>query len=168
LFITRVQVFPEVPPEQGGGFTPSSFDHLMHLQVHQPGLDPTWEHTLVAAHVEPDRTSAELTLHSTPGPALSLDRHLRIVTWQPAAHVRGHDTDGNVIVETKLDAPLHPGQVVEVGGKPHRVAPAEDHELWPLRHPETGICRGDLDWQHVTLVPEPQPPHHPQLKDGAP
>lgn len=154
MLTVRVTVIPEIPPEHGGGFRPGSFDHLLHLEVHQPGLDPSWEHTLVDAHIVPGGATADLTLHSQPRPGLSLDRNLRIVTWQPAAHIRAHDVDGNVVAETKLDAPLQPGQLVEVAGKPHRVAPAEDHELWPHRHPDTGICRGDLDVQHVTLTPE--------------
>jgi hypothetical protein len=162
LFITRVQVFPGIPPDRGGGFTPRSFDHLMHLEVTYPGLDPAFAHTLVEADVLDGGSSAELTLHSSPRGMLALDRHLRVVTWQPAAHVRGHDPEGNVIVETKLDAPLHPGQVVEVGGKPHRVAPAEHHELWPHRDKATGVCRGAIDWQHVTLIPEDPPPAVPQ------
>lgn len=159
--IIRVDVFPEVPPQVGGGFQPGSFDHLMHLEIHQPGLDPTWEHTLVDATVAADGGSAQLTVHSQPRVGVSLDRTLRVVTWQPAAHVRAHDPTGQQVAYTKLDAPLRPGQVVELGGRPYRVAPAEHHELWPHRDPETGMCRGDIDYQHVTLHPEPPPDHTP-------
>lgn len=167
MFLTHIRSFPEIPPENGGGYRPDSFVHLMHTEVHMPGLDTTWQHTLVDAQVSPDGAHADLTLHSAPDTVVSLDRALRIVTWQPAAYVRAHDTDGTVIAETKLDAPLQPGQPVEVGGRAYRVAPAADHELWPHRHPDTGICRGSIDWQHVTLVPEPQAAHHPQAKDQA-
>lgn len=152
MLTVQVTVFPDVLPEHGGGFRPGSFDHMLHLQIHQPGLDPGWEHTLVDALVADDGASANLTIHSQPHTGVTVDRVLRLVTWQPAAHVRAHDTDGNVIAEARLDAPLQPGQLVEFDGRRHRVAPAEHHELWPHRDTETGICRGERDWQHVVLI----------------
>jgi hypothetical protein len=166
LVINHATVFPDVPPQAngGGGFPPHSFDHLLHLQVQLPSLDPTWEHTLVEAVIAPDRASAELTLHSEPVAPLSLDQSVRIVTWQPAAYVKAHDSDGKEIASTKLDAPLQPGQLVEVGGNTFRVAPTELKAMWPGRDSETGICKGDIDWQHVTLIPEPQEPHEPKAK----
>ena len=176
MIVARVTVFPEIPPQPngGGGFVPGSFDHMLHLRVDLPGLDRAWEHTLIDATVAEDRGSAELTVHSVPRAALTLDRSLRIVTWTPPAHVRAHDTDGNVLAEGRFDAPLQPGQAVEVNGCPecgraggaYRVAPAEDHELWPHRDRATGVCRGAIDWQHVRLVAEPQAPHHPTPAAG--
>lgn len=169
MLVIQTRVFPEIPPQPhgGGGFTPTSFDHLLHHDVALPGLDTTWTHTLVDAHVAEDRASALLTVHSRPRAVTSLDRSLRIVTWQPAAYVRAHDQAGDVLTEVRQDAPLQPGQVVELGAKTYRVAPAKDHELWPHRHPDTGVCRGDIDWQHVTLVPEDPPAHLPRLTRDA-
>lgn len=157
--VQHVRVFPDI-----GTFPPGSFDHLLHKLVTMPGLEPTWDHTVIDAEIAPGGGSALLTIHSEPQVVLSLDRSLRIVGWEPPAHIRAHDRDGNVLVETRAPAPLQPGQVVELGGDTYRVAPAEDHELWPHRHPDTGVCRGDIDWQHVTLVPEPRPAHLPALR----
>lgn len=156
---TRVTVFPDIPvqPNGGGGFPPEAFQDLIGLEIHMPGLDKSWVHTLTAATVAEDRNSAELTCHSTPMAAKSLDRALRIVTWQPAAHVRAHDRDGTEVAVTKLDAPLQRGELVEVAGEVHRVVDT----AWPHRHPETGVCHEGIDYQHVTLVPDPQPVHLP-------
>jgi hypothetical protein len=161
MFETRVTVFPDVPvqPSGAGGFTPDSFTNMMHLEIEMPGLDRHWQHTLVAVTVAEDRNSAELTCHSTPKAPKSLDRGLRIVTWLPPAHIRAHDQDGTEVAVTKLDAPLPVGEFVEVGGVRHRVAAAD----WPHRNPDTGICHEGLDYQHVTLVPDPEPAHLPTL-----
>jgi len=169
VLVIQTRVFPEIPPQPngGGGFTPTSFDHLLHHDVHLPGLDTAWNHTLVDAHIAPDRASALLTVHSTPQVVTSLDRSLRIVTWQPAAYVRAHNQDGDVLAEVRQDAPLQPGQLVELGDTTYRVAPAEHHEMWPHRHPDTGVCRGDIDWQHVTRLPEQPPAHLPRLPQEA-
>ena len=94
---------------------------------------------------------------------MSLDRSLRIVSWTPAAHIRAHDKHGTVLCETRMDAPLQPGQVVELDGRTWRVANATDDQLWPHRN-EHGVCRGDIDWQHVTLLPEDTPAHLPRLR----
>jgi hypothetical protein len=158
LLIIRTIVYPDVPPQGGGGYRPDTFDHLMHLRIACPGLDASWQHTLIDATVAADGASAELTLHSEPPPGVSLDRSIRVVTWQPAAHIKAHDTAGKLLATTKLDAPLQPGQLIELGGKPYRVA---DEPTWPGRHPVHGTCRADIDWQHVTLVADPQPPHEP-------
>lgn len=159
--VQKLVVRPDV-----GTFPPGSFDHMLHLQVHMPGLEPAWDHTLVDAQIASDGSHALLTIHSAPQQVMSLDRSLRIVTWQPAAYVRAHNKKGEVLCETRLDAPLQPGQIVELGGRTWRVAPAEHHQLWPHRDRDTGVCRGDIDWQHVTLVEETPPPHLPRLKAG--
>ncbi|MGH7743341.1 MAG: hypothetical protein ACREQ5_00765 [Candidatus Dormibacteria bacterium] len=161
MLTNQHRVFPDV-----GGFPPGSFDHLLQRRVDMPGLDPGWEHTLIGAVVEPDGSSAVLTIHSEPRQVLSLDRSLRIVSWQPPAHVRAHTPDGEVLCETRLDAPLSPGQLVEMGGVTYRVAAGEPHELWPHRDRVTGVCRDTVDWQHVVLIPDPQPAHHPTLARG--
>ena len=140
---TRVTVFPDIPvqPNGGGGFPPEAFGDLIGLEIHMPGLDKAWVHTLTAAQVADDRDSAELTCHSTPIAPKSLDRALRVVTWQPAAHVRASDRDGTELAVTKLDAPLQRGELVEVGGEAHRVVDT----AWPHRHPETGVCHQGID-----------------------
>jgi hypothetical protein len=156
-FVARVEVYPDIPPESGGGFASTSFADLLHREIHLPGMDPAWHHTLIDVAVAGDRSSAELTIHSQPRVAMSLDRNLRVTSWQPAAYVRAHDQDGNVLAEVKLSAPLRMGQTVEVRGDIYTV---QGHE-WPGRDPETGCCAGDIDWQHVTLKPDPQPAHVP-------
>ena len=159
VVVQHLQVFPDV-----GAFRPDSFEHLLHKLVTMPSLDPAWHHTVIDAQVPPGGSHAVLTVHSEPKAVLSLDRSLRIVGWEPPAHIRAHDRDGTVLAEARALAPLQPGQLVELGGDTWRVAPAEDHELWPHRDPDSGVCRGDIDWQHVTLTPEPQPPHLPALR----
>lgn len=158
MLAIRVTVFPDV-----GGFPPASFDHLRHLEVHLPGLDPGWAHTLIDAQVAAGGGSADLTLHSQPRVGVALDRGLRIVTWQPAAHIRALAEDGTELAVTKLDAPLQVGQRVEVAGERHRVV----EESWPGRHPRTGVCHEGLDYQHVTLVLDPEPLHHPTADQEA-
>ncbi len=148
-FEARVTVRPDA-----GRFQPGSFRELLQRRVELPGLDRVWNHTLIDVQVAPDGNSAELTVHSEPVHALSLDRGLRVVQGVPPAHVRVHDEHGQVLIETRLAAPLHPGQQVEVGGITHQVVGVP---TWPGRHPETGHCAGDLDWQHVTVRPNPRP-----------
>lgn len=168
LYLFRTVVFPDVSPLPeggGGGFQPGSFQHLMHLRIQLPGLDPAWEHTLVNAVVAPDGASAELTVQTSAPPHVSLDRSLRIVTWQPAAHVKAHDAEGNELAAVRLDAPLHAGQHVELGGVRYRVAPDPS---WPHRDPDSGMCTDSLDWQHVTLIPDPLPAALPTHAAGDP
>jgi hypothetical protein len=153
----RFIVTPEVPPEHGGGFAHDSFNDLLHREVTQPGLDPAWAHTLVAVAVADDRSHAEVTVHSAPRAPKSLDRNLRLATWQPAAHIKAHDEDGAELALAKLDAPLQVGEHVEVAGQRHRVAAVD----WPHRDPDSGTCHVGLDYQHVTLAPDPAPAHLP-------
>lgn len=156
---TRVTVFPDIPaqPHGGGGFPVTSFADMVGREVTMPGLDPQWTHTVTSATVAQDRNSAELVFHSAPHAPKSLDRHLRIATWLPPAHIKAHDQDGTELAVTKLDAPLQVGEYVEVGGERHRV-----HEVtWPHRDPDSGTCHEGLDYQHVTLVADPEPDHLP-------
>lgn len=156
-FVARVTVRPDV-----GRFQPTSFRELLQRRIELPGLDRVWNHTLVDVQVAPDGSSAELTVHSEPVHALSLDRGLRVVQGVPAAHVRVHDEAGQVLAETRLAAPLQPGQEVELGGVAHRVVGIP---TWPGRHPDTGHCAGDLDWQHVTVRSSPRPVVAPTAVD---
>lgn len=158
-FTVQIKITPDVPPEHGGGFAPDSFHDLLHREITLPGLDPTWAHTLVAVVVAADRTSAEITVHSAPKVPKSLDRNLRLATWQPAAHVKAHDADGTELAVAKLDAPLQVGEHVEVAGQRHRVAAVD----WPHRDPASGTCHVGLDYQHVTLAPDPALAHLPTL-----
>lgn len=148
-FEARITVRPDA-----GRFQPTSFRELLQRRIELPGLDRVWDHTLIDVTVAPDGSSAELTVHSEPQHALSLDRNLRVVQGVPPAHVRVHDEQGQVITEARLAAPLQPGQEVELGGIAHRVVGMPS---WPGRHPETGHCAGDVDWQHVTVRASPRP-----------
>ena len=157
---TRVTVYPDLPVQEGserGGFATDSYRDLLGCEVTMPGLDPQWTHTVIGADVAPDRNSAELVFHSAPKAPKSLDRALRIVTWLPPAHIKAHDRDGTELAVTKLDAPLQLGQYVEVAGQRHRVAEV----TWPHRDPDSGTCHEGLDYQHVTLVEDPEPAHEP-------
>jgi hypothetical protein len=155
-------VHADVPAESGGGFTPDSFADMRHREVAVPGLDPAWHHTLVGVTVAQDRNSAELVIHCAPRAPKSLDRGIRLVTWLPAAHVKAHDADGNELAVTKLDAPLQLGQHVEVAGVRYRVTGPHTHgEMWPHRDPDSGTCHQGIDYQHVTLNEDPEPPHLP-------
>ena len=149
-FRIRVTLSPDTP----NGFTPGSFSELLHTQVDMPGLDRAWTHTVVEVSVAVDCDSADLTLMSEPMSPLSLDNTLRVDTGTPPARVRIVDAAGNVLTSATLSAPLQEGQPVAIGDD-HHVVTAID---WPGRHPETGACTGDLDWQHVTVAPQPRPP----------
>ncbi len=147
-FTARITVYPDVP----GGFTPTSFADLVQHEVHLPGLDTSWTHTLIGVSVALDGSSADLTVSSEPIAALSLDQHLRI-TGAPAARVRVVDGAGMVLAENSFSAPLQDGQEVEVAGEMYTVTSSS----WPGRDPVTGICEGDLDWQVAVVVATPRP-----------
>lgn len=156
-------ITPGVHPDNGGGYQPDSFRELLHHEIQLPGLDRAWSHTLIDVTVADDRASAQLVVHSAQELAMNLDHGLSVVTAQPKAHVRAHDADGNLLAEVKLDAPLQPGQLVTARGDLYRVGP---DVTYPYRAP-TGCCaRGSLDWQHVTLVPDPRPAHEPTATAG--
>lgn len=160
MFRALITVYPDVPPRmvEGrlvGGFPDHAFADLLQRHVHIPGLDQAWHHTLINVTVASDRASATLTVQSEPVAAVRVDQHLRVVQGVPPAWVRVHDQSGQVLAEAALSAPLQPGQTVEVGGVVHHVS-ADPH--WPGRHPDTGMCVGDKDWQHVTVTPAPPEP----------
>jgi hypothetical protein len=145
----KVVLTPDVP----GGFRPDTFTHLLQRQVHVPGLDRGYLHTLIAAAVAEDGDSAELTIHSQAYAAKSLDRGIRFLNGTPPAHVRvfHHEAtgEGEHLAEVQLPAPLRQGQRVELGGQEFVV----QRHSWPGRCPERGVCEGDVDWQHAHLVP---------------
>lgn len=141
-FLARVTVYPD-----HGAFRPDSFRDLLQAHIQLPGLDQEWTHTLVDVAVPEDGAHAELTVHSEPPPARPLHAALRIVSTTPAAHVRVHDSDGQVLHEGSHSAPLRLGQIVDIAGGRYIV----DATTWPGRHPDTGACAGDIDWQHATV-----------------
>jgi hypothetical protein len=138
----RVMVTPDV-----GSFQPDSFQELLQRHIVLPGLDPLWTHTLTAVDVAPSGTAAQLTLASTPPGVPQLVGGLRIVHGSPEACVRVFDQAGEQLAETRFPAPLQPGQEIAVGNVHYRV----ESESWPGRNPDTGVCSGDLDWQHVVV-----------------
>ncbi|HEY2763417.1 MAG TPA: hypothetical protein VGJ13_05305 [Pseudonocardiaceae bacterium] len=156
-FVARVTAHPDV-----GGFQPTSFRELLGKHIRLPGLaEPStgWRHTLVDVSVADDGSSAELTVHSEPHAAISLDRNLQIVTPMPNARIKAHDRDGGLLAESSLPAPLYPGQLVQFSDNTRwRVV---EEPTWPHRDPVSGACAGAIDWQHVVLQPEPAPSTHP-------
>lgn len=149
----RATVYPDLP----GGFNPDTFQHLLQTHIHLPGLDPTWTHLLIASKVSDDGDQAELTVMSEPISPLSLEHTLRIVNGTPPAHIRVHDQNGTVLAEIQHSAPLHEGQEIAHAGTHWRVTSVE----WPHRHPDTGVCEGDIDWQHATVTEHPRQPVTP-------
>lgn len=149
-FTARVTVAPDIE----GGFQPGTFADLLQTHVHLPGLDPAWTHTLVGVDVAADGNSAELTVLSAPIAPMSLDRSMRLVNGCPPANVRALDEAGTVLAEATHAAPMQVGQVVDIAGTHWRVTAEE----WPGRHPETGVCEGGLDWQHITVTAAPPVP----------
>jgi hypothetical protein len=145
LLTITVTTAPEVP----GSLRPDAFEHLLHLAIDCPALDAAWTHTLIDYQVALDGNSARLTVHSAPPRGVSLTHGIRLVSWVPAAHVKAHAPDGTELAAVRLNAPLQPGQPIEIGDKAYLVS---GEPTWPHRDPETGVCRGDIDWQHVTVT----------------
>jgi hypothetical protein len=130
-----------------------SFAELLQSRIVMPGLDPLWTHTLVDVKVAEDGAYAKLTVVSEPPPARPVDTALRVVDHTPPARVRFLDTEGNVLHEGHHSAPFQRHQPVEIGGTRYVVSGLH----WPNRHPQSGACVGDIDWQHVTVIPTEQP-----------
>jgi hypothetical protein len=150
---TRVTVYADGP----GLFNPDSFDGLLRTRITLPGLDPTWQHTLLDVVVAEDGASAELVVESEPEVATAVEG-IRLVDGTPPAKVRVVDETGARLAETALPAPLIEGQEIELGGTHYRVVEI----AWPNRHPDSRSClRGDYDWQVATVVPAPRPPVTP-------
>lgn len=143
-YTLRVTALPDA-----GGFTAGSFDHVLQQEIELPPLNPAFRHTLIAADVAADGSSAELVVRSDPPERVSIDGGLRIVDATPPAWVRVVDRDGNVLVEGAQPAPLSEGQDVAVGDKHYRVTAVS----WPGRDPITGVCSGDVDWQVAEVIP---------------
>jgi hypothetical protein len=158
-FQIKVVLRPEVP----GGFNPDTFDHLLQHQVELAGLDNRYIHTLIDAQVIEDGNAAELTIHSEPHHPQSLTHAFRILHGTPPAAVRAISTDGDVLAEVQLPAPLQAGQRVQIHEQEYVVHRVE----WPHRHPETGICAGELDVQHAIVHPVRAMPKLPWPKHQA-
>ena len=145
LFTTKILA-------EGGPFLPTSFRDLLQKQILLPGLDPSWEHILVEVDVAADGSAALLAVSSTPPPATELTSPIRLVAGTPAAFIRVINRQGSVLAEGRYACPLQPNQEVAVGEVHYVVASVS----WPNRDPDTGACRGEVDWQHV-VVGEPLP-----------
>lgn len=161
------QVWIEIAPDVPGGFRQGTFDHLLQQRISLPVLNLQYVHTLLGARVAEDGNSAALLVHSAPIAPMRMDRHLRVVNGVPPAHVRAVGPDGEVLHEAQLAAPLRTGQRIQLGDQEYYVG---NHE-WPGRHPDTGVCVGAVDWQHVTLTPiapEPTAPVLAELPAAAP
>ena len=86
-----------------------------------------------------------------------VDTALRVIDATPPAHVRVLDDAGQVLHEGQHAAPLRHDQPVQIGGRRYLVSGLD----WPGRDIATGVCRGDVDWQHVTVRPTEPPPTLP-------
>jgi hypothetical protein len=148
-FEVRIRLRPDIPRARGGGFRTNSFDHLLQKQVELAGLDHRYIHTLIDAAVADDGDSVELTIHSQPRAPKDLTVAFRVINGTPAAAVRAVTPDGEVLAEAHLPAPLQAGQRVQIGQNEYSVVRTN----WPGRDPATGVCTGDLDWQHCEVHP---------------
>jgi hypothetical protein len=141
-----------VHAQRAGGFRPDTFHDLLQRHITMPGLDPHYQHTLLDVHIAADGGSAELVVSSEPHPAVSLDPAFRVVSSTPAARVKVRTPQGEELMSGPVSAPLRTGQEVSIAGQHYRVL---SHE-WPHRN-EHGVAKGDFDWQHVVVAPEPRP-----------
>jgi hypothetical protein len=132
-----------------GRFNADSFDHLMQRPIQHPSLDRQSVHTLIDAEVAPDGSHVELHVHSQPMNPMSLDNHIRILNGCPPAYVRAQLADGTVLFEGTMPAPLRPSQRVAIGQAEYYVGAC----AWPGRDPQTGVCKGDVDWQQCIVTP---------------
>lgn len=156
----KVMVRPQIPAVEGGGFPPGAFDDLLQREVHQPGLDPSWRQILIDAHILDGGDAAELTLHCEPRQAhLKAHQSLRVFPGTPPAYVRVLDEAGEELHAGMHASPFELGKRVALGEDLYEVI-SED---WPGRHPETGVCAGDVDWQHVTVRKLDQPSWLPSI-----
>lgn len=157
------------PGEESPTFTPDSFQSWKGRRVHVPGLDPARTHVLAGVAVAADQRSAVLTVHTHREVGDDLVAHLGRSVDTPPAHVRVvDDTDGTVLLENLLTAPLVDGQRVRVNGDLGTVVATS----WPHRHPEHGSVQADergdypTDWQEARMTFHPAP--QVTLADSAP
>ncbi len=137
-------------PDIANGFRPDTFDHLLQMRVMLPGLDTRYIHTLIGARVAGDGDSAELTVHSEAVAATDLSEGIRFLNGTPMARVRVVSDGGeSLLAETQLNAPLRDGQRITIGEYEFLVMSTD----WPGRDRLTGVCRGEIDWQHAYVVP---------------
>ena len=143
--------FTIVPEHPAGEFRDDSFTHLLQAQVLAPGLDSSHRHTLIDAQVEPGGGAAILTIDTEPmAQTRQLRGAFRVVAGTPTAKVvcLKHEDHHQELLRLQLDAPLQAGQRVALGEQEYLVTGVE----WPNRDPDTGVCAGDVDWQHAYLT----------------
>jgi hypothetical protein len=157
----KVVITPDIP----GGFRPDTFHHLLQLRIMLPGLDTRYIHTLIGAQVAGDGDSAELTVHSEAIAPTNLTEGLRFLNGTPMARVRVLDPDGvSLLAETQLNAPLREGQRIAIGDDEYQVMTTD----WPGRDRATGVCHGDVDWQHAYAWPAEAPAALPVAAEVVP
>lgn len=154
-----------VRPEVENGYTPSSFSELLQQLVVFPGLDPSWMHTLVGVEVADNGSHAVLTIHSETQHRARLGAAMR-PSFHPPARIKAFDPDGNELHVGAHPAPLRVSEMVAIGEQHYQVTSVD----WPGRHPETGVCVGEIDWQHAVLTPidNPMPAPAPFTAPGVP
>lgn len=158
MITVKVSVRPQIPVANGGGFPPGTFDSLFQREVDQPGLDPTWRHILIDAEITDGGDRAEWTLHSEPRlHPHNVDQSVRVFPGTPPAYVRVLSEDGAELHAGPHDSPFWIGRRIAIGEMLYEVTADE----WPGRHPETGVCTGDIDWQHVRARVVEQPSYLP-------
>lgn len=132
-------------------------------QVHVPGLDNAYAHTIQHVEISADRKTVTLTV-DTERPAFdNLARHLSFYTHRSAkAAVRAvHHETGDVLEEGFYDRFLTEGMQVAI-----------DRDLFNVRrveHPnrnENGVSESDVDLQVVHLAPIPVDVISPVVQGG--
>lgn len=122
------------------GLNPAVYQAMLGREVHIRGLDPAAVHVLRRVEMAGDGYSVALTVESSPGHVVELGLPPISVRHTPRAIVRPVLEDGETLADVRLDAPLHPGQVVYVNGTPYGV----QEVAWPNRG-ETGTVPPDVD-----------------------
>jgi len=137
-----------------GHFNKTSFREFIGHSVLVKGLDPAYEHLLVAVDPTADGMQCVLTIQTRePGnPNLTADLSIRVAT--PKAQVRAYSSDNpdTLLTTAYLDAPLQLGQLCTVNGDYYTVASI----TYPYRDPEHP--ESTEDYQQVTLNRSEQPP----------
>lgn len=122
------------------GLNAAVYQAMLGREVHIRGLDPAAVHVLRGVEMAGDGRSVALTVESTPGNMVELGIPPVSVRHTPRAIVRPVLEGGETLPDVRLDAPLHPGQVVYVNGAPYGV----QEVAWPNRG-EHGTVAPDVD-----------------------
>jgi hypothetical protein len=132
--------------EQRYGFTPTSFTEWIGHEVIVSSLDPALRHVLRAVENNENGSVSTLTIQTYSEADVNLSANLSVYPHTPKAQVRAHLHDtGEHLVTAHLDAPLHEGQTVDIGGAVHTVQDIR----YPYRDPAD--AETVEDYQHVTL-----------------